>query len=273
MIPPSFPEDRPLDPAASLEHVIRVSMPGRRRRRLVHSGMGAAVQSRSFDPGKREDLDLLGTLLTAARRLSGGSGTPEAFRLLPSDLRRKIRERRTAYALVFVVDASSSMRNRDRIQTAKGMLSRFLRESYIRRDRVGLVAFRHDLSSLVLPLTSNIFRAERAVEDLPVGGRTPLAEGMALGLRALLRERSRDPESVPVMIIVSDGKPNQSLYGGDPLEEALSVAARVARNKTALVFIDTEDDPLAFGYGPDLARAGSGVYRTMTSLRGASRAR
>jgi magnesium chelatase subunit D len=158
------------------------------------------------------------------------------------------------------------MRGQGRMTLAKGLLQAYLKESYLRRDRVGLVAFRHDRSRLVLPLTPNMRRAERVVAQLPVGGKTPLAEGMALGLRALLQERYRNPDTDTIMVLVSDGKPNLSLHGGDPLDEALMVAERVAQNRTTLVFIDTEDDPLAFGYGPQVAQAAGGVYRTMASL-------
>ncbi|MBI4777089.1 MAG: VWA domain-containing protein [Deltaproteobacteria bacterium] len=207
----------------------------------------------------------MATLKAAAVR-AASRGPNDRIRIIPSDLKQKVRERRAGYTILFVVDASSSMRGKGRMSHAKALLHAYLKESYLRRDRVGLVAFHHDRSRLALPLTPNMRRAEHVVEQLALGGKTPLAEGIALGLRALLQERYRNPETDTVMVLVSDGKPNLSLHGGDPLEEALMVAERVAQNRTALVFIDTEDDPLAFGYGPQVARAAGGVYRTMASL-------
>ena len=220
----------------------------------------APFESRGFS-----DIALLATLKSGAIR-AASQGLRDKIRIIPSDLKQKVRERRAGYAILFVVDASSSMRGQGRMAQAKGLLQAFLKESYVRRDRVGLVAFHHDRSRLVLPLTPNMRRAESVVAQLPVGGKTPLAEGMALGLRALLQERYRNPETDTVMVLVSDGKPNLSLHGGDPLEEALMVGERVAQNRTTLVFVDTDDNPLAFGYGPQVARAAGGVYRTMTSL-------
>jgi magnesium chelatase subunit D len=216
-------------------------------------------------PETASDLALSGTLSQAVRR------PPEfnewgVLRIRSSDLRTKLKERRTGFSILFIVDASSSMRGRGRMAQAKGLLRAYFKESYLRRDRVGLLVFRHNRSKVVLPLTSNVRRAEQALEELEVGGKTPLAEGMALGFRTLQQERYRNPDQETVLVVVSDGKPNLSLYGEDPLEEALSVARYIGRNRAALVFVDTEDDPLAFGYGPQVARAGEGIYRTMAAL-------
>lgn len=218
-----------------------------------------------FEGRSFSDIALLATLKAGAIRATLRDPN-DGIRIIPSDLKQKVRERRIGYAILFVVDASSSMRGKGRMALAKGLLQGYLKESRLRRDRVGLVVFHHDRSRLALPLTPNMRRAENVVAQLPVGGKTPLAEGMALGLRALLQERYRNPETDTVMVLVSDGKPNLSLYGGDPLEEALIMAERVAQNQTALVFIDTDDDPLAFGYGPQVAQAAGGVYRTMAYL-------
>ncbi len=219
----------------------------------------------SGDPKTASDLALSATFSMAVRR------PPEfneqgVLKIRPSDFRMKLKERRTGFSILFIVDASSSMRGRGRMAQAKGLLRAYFRESYLRRDRVGLLAFRHNRSKLILPLTGNVRRAEQALEELEVGGKTPLAEGMALGFRTLLQERYRNPDQETILVVVSDGKPNLSLYGDDPLEEALSVARRIGRNRAALVFVDTEDDPLAFGYGPQVARAGEGIYRTMADL-------
>ena len=155
----------------------------------------------------------------------------------------------------------------------KGLLRAYLKECYLRRDRVALVSFRHQQSRLILPFTGNISRAEKAVVRLGVGGKTPLAEGLRLGFRALTRERSQNPHTEPVMVLVSDGKPNLSFQDIDPIDEALQVAAWLSRNGVTLVFIDTEDNPLAFGYGPAIARRARGVYRTLPDLLGKRRSK
>lgn len=168
--------------------------------------------------------------------------------------------------MVFVVDASSSMRVRDRISLVKGLLRGYLKECYRRRDRVALVSFRHQQSRLLLPFTGNIGRAQKVAERLPVGGKTPLAEGLRLAYRALVRERFQNPRTEPVIVLFSDGKPNLSFSDLDPVDEAYQAAAGLRRNGVTLVFIDTEDNALAFGYGPAIARKAGGIYRRMVDL-------
>lgn len=186
--------------------------------------------------------------------------------LLPEDLQEKIRERRTGYSVVFVVDASSSMRVRDRISLVKGLLRVYLQECYLRRDRVALVSFRHQQSRLLLPFTGNMGRAQKTADRLPVGGKTPLAEGLRLAFRALVRERFQNPQTEPVIVLITDGKPNLSFSDLDPVDEAFQTASGLRRNGITLVVIDTEDNPLAFGCGPAIARKAVGTYRRMIDL-------
>jgi magnesium chelatase subunit D len=211
------------------------------------------------------DIALWATIKAAFRR-------PEFKRrqrplpLSPEDLREKIRERRPGYSVAFVVDASSSMRVRDRVSLVKGLLRGYLKECYLGRDRVALVSFRHQQSQLLTPFTGNIGRAQKTSDLLPVGGKTPLAEGLRLAFRALVRERFQHPRTEPVIVLFSDGKPNLSFSDLDPVDEAFQVAAGLRRNGITLVVIDTEDNPLAFGYGPAIARKAGGTYRRMIDL-------
>jgi magnesium chelatase subunit D len=148
----------------------------------------------------------------------------------------------------------------------KGLLGALFKEIRLRRDRLGLVAFRHGESRVLLPFTANPYRAIRTLEQVPIGGKTPLAQGLWLGLLSLRQEKFKNPEAAGVMVVVSDGKPNQSFLGGDPLEEALLVTKKVGQSGIPFIFIDTDENPLAFGYGPDLARAARGIYRTRSSM-------
>ena len=248
----------------SLEDLIRSVKPGRRRRVTAEEG-GLIIRAAPFKNRSLTEVALWSTIKTAFRR-PDFDRQKRPVRLSADDLQQKIREKRVGFSVVFVVDASSSMRVRDRISLVKGVLQAYLKESYQRRDRVALVSFRHQQSQLVLPFTANIGRAGKALDQLPVGGKTPLAEGLRLGFRALVQERFRDPQAAPVIVTVSDGKPNLSFSEMDPVDEAFQVAAGLRRNGIILVFIDTEDNPLAFGYGPAIARKAGGVYRTLVDV-------
>ena len=115
-------------------------------------------------------------------------------------------------------------------------------------------------------MTANEARAVRALEALEMGGRTPLAEGMALGLRALRQERLKVPETALVMVVLSDGRPNLTVAGGHPFDEAVELARRAGRAGVALAFVDSEDDPMASGCGHAIATAAGGAYEFLSAL-------
>jgi len=240
-------------------------MPGRRPRSLLLDPAGFYVESRPMHGEVRPNLAIEATIKAAApyQILRSQRGS---FVIYREDLMEKIKKRKGGYSILFVVDASSSMRSRKKMVMTKGLIASLLTEIYQRRDRMGLVTFRHTQSEILLPLTHNLIKAKKCLEKLPVGGKTPLAEGLALGLKALLQDRFQNPETTPLMIIISDGKPNLSMNDGDPLEETLAIANKIRQNKILSIFIDTEDNHLAFGYGPDIAWALNGIYLPMSQI-------
>ena len=247
-----------------LEDLIRSVKPGRRRQ-ITDEGWGLVVRTGPFQGRSLAEVSLWSTAKTACSR-PDFDPLQRPLGLSVEDLRQKIRERKTGFSVVFIVDASSSMRVQGRMSMVKGLIKAYLKECYLRRDRVALVTFRHQQSQLILPFTGNISRAQKALDQLAVGGKTPLAEGLRLGFRALVQERFQNPRAEPVIVLVSDGKPNLPLAGMDPVDEAFQMALWVGRNGIRLVFIDPEDNPLAFGYGPLIARKARGVYRTLSDL-------
>ena len=184
----------------------------------------------------------------------------------PHDLRKRLKERRSGHAILFLIDASASMRNQDKIIRVKGMVRSFFNDIYLKRDKVALVAFRHTVAELVLPFTHNLTKAKARLDKIPIGGKTPLAEGLVLAFKTLRREIYQNQYVVPLLIVLSDGKPNASMREDDPLEEALAVADHLRRNRIQSLFIDTETNPLVFGYAPDIAHALGGKYINISKL-------
>ncbi|SMC17464.1 protoporphyrin IX magnesium-chelatase [Desulfacinum hydrothermale DSM 13146] len=214
------------------------------------------------------DLSLMATLRAAApcqpHRRNGGPH--ERPILLPHDLRLRKRSRKTGLSLVMVVDSSASMRTNDRMAVTKGVIDALLQDLYLRRDKLGIVAFRHTGAQVLLPLTHNIRDAAAAVDALPVGGRTPLASGLDLGLRLLRQEMRKNPETVPVLLLFSDGRPNVSCFGADPVDETFHYAREVRRHGIQALFVDTEMDPMAMGCSYEIARRMGAVYLPVDRL-------
>ncbi|MBI4498179.1 MAG: magnesium chelatase subunit D family protein [Chloroflexi bacterium] len=196
------------------------------------------------------NLALDATLRAAApwqvpRRVAQPDGP--ALLVRPSDIREKVRETRAGNLVLFVVDASGSMAARQRMVAVKGAVLSLLLDAYQKRDRVGLIAFRGEAASLVVPPTNSVELAERRLRILPTGGRTPLAHGLALALETIERCRATGWEWRPWLVLISDGRPNVPLYGTDPLVDAFRVAEHVRTRGIQTLAIDTEIGPIRLG--------------------------
>lgn len=267
MVPPAPPDPDSFRVEITLDELHERATKAPRRRRVTSAAEGVALGAREArDDLALRDLALRATALAAARR--GAARRPSGIlEIHPCDLRRVLRERHLPVAVLFLVDSSSSMRRAGRMSKVKALLRHYLREAHRRRHRIALATFRHDTCRMEVPFTSNTLRGERAAQALAVGGRTPLAEGMALALRALRRERYRDPELRTFLVLISDGRPNLTLRpGGDPSEEAIAVAGRIRQNGTALALIDPENDPMAMGVGYQVAHAAGGAYELLPAV-------
>jgi magnesium chelatase subunit D len=187
------------------------------------------------------------TLSAAARR--GARVGEEGLRLVASDLRQHERRGQGLCHVLFLVDASGSMATKRRLEAAKGAALGLLSSSYQRRDEVALMAFRGDGADLVLPFTRHIAGIERALSDVPTGGRTPLARAL-LDAGELLR--TREPA---LLVLLTDGRANVSAGGGDPWDDALAAASQVRTACAGALVIDCESGPIVLGRARVLADA------------------
>ena len=152
--------------------------------------------------------------------------------------------------VLFCVDASGSMAARKRMQEVKTAVLSLLVDAYERRDKVGLVTFSGTEAALLLPPTSSIDLAANALSTMPHGGRTPLAEGLTLTATVLGRERRRDPQRRPLVVIVTDGR---ATAGKDALKKAQAIADRWAYTGVETVVVDCESGRFRMHLARDLA--------------------
>ncbi len=183
-----------------------------------------------------------------------------------SDLREKIRVRRTRNAVCFVVDASWSMAAETRMQATKAAVISLLRDAYQRRDLVGLVSFSRDRATVLLPLTNSAELAQRRLRTMPTGGKTPLSRGMLLGFEVLARARARDREILPLMVLLTDGHANVAMTNMPPQQEAYQLADFIAAQKIPAVVIDTELPNFYRGLAKELADHLNAAYYQLEEL-------
>jgi magnesium chelatase subunit D len=225
-----------------------------KRGRYVRSSQAEKVTDVAFDA----------TVRAAAphqlRRRQAAPNAPNQLQLESQDLRQKVRERKTGNLIVFVVDASASMDAEQRMLATKGAILSLLRHAYVRRDKVALVAFSGRNARVVLRPTSSVDLAERRLERLGIGGTTPLTHGLMTGLKLIKTERLRDPHVYPLLVLISDGRGNISLFGEEPLLEAQRMAGQIKKEGVRAMVIDSTRD---FGNQPGYPR------NRVTSLYGA----
>jgi magnesium chelatase subunit D len=217
------------------------------RRSRVMGGAGHPVGSRQ-DGENVGDVALAATVRAAAphQRARGRVGT--GLEVRPHDLRQHVREGREGNLILFLVDASGSMAARSRMSAVKGAVLSLLTDAYQRRDKVALISFRGEGARVLLPPTSSVELAALRLEDLPTGGRTPLAAGIEKAAEVLKREHLRDEERRPLLVVLTDGRPTA---GSDPMV----AAARLRGLGPASFVVDTEEGYVRLGMAGELAGA------------------
>jgi magnesium chelatase subunit D len=211
------------------------------RRSRVSGETGHPVTDRE-NGGNPRDVALAATVRAAAphQRARGREGP--GIEVRHHDLRQNVREGREGNLILFLVDASGSMAAHRRMSAVKGAVLSLLNDAYQRRS------FRGEGANILLPPTSSVALAAPRLEELPTGGRTPLAAGIEKAAEVLKREELRDRERRPLVVLLTDGR---ATAGPDP-----QVAAARLRSLGATSFVvDTEEGYVRLGMAGELAGA------------------
>ncbi|WP_292372783.1 putative cobaltochelatase [Methanosarcina sp. UBA411] len=239
---------------------------GRRSKTLTKSKQGRYIKSK-IPEEKTTDLAFDATLRAAApyqliREKNGNSIT-----IHDSDFRKKIREKKIGNLVLFIVDASGSMGAQQRMVASKGAVLSMLMDAYQKRDKVGLIAFKGAGAELVLPPTSSVEMAQKYLEELPTGGKTPLSHGLMKGYETIQAELRRDPDTCPFMVLISDGRANVSMNGESPIQETKTIASMFRKECIQSAVIDTESSMIKFGLAQEISSALGARYLALENLK------
>jgi magnesium chelatase subunit D len=269
---PNGEEFNPRKLDTPLDKMMR-SYAGRRSVTHTERKRGRYIQSRPAN-GRTDDLAFDATLRAAApfqnQRQSLLTKNKVAFAIRPADYMKKIRVRRAANLILFLVDASWSMAVAERMTATKGAILSLLTDAYQRRDRVGLIVFQKNKATLVLPPTNSVMLAQQALTDIPVGGKTPLSAGLIMAYDVLRKEKILHPDVMPLLIVLTDGAGNVSVGHLPPQEEAYSFADRIAKQKIHSVVINMEHAAFDQGLAKELSNHLVCPCYTITDLKAES---
>lgn len=243
---------------------------GKRSFTLTKRKRGRYIRARPM-VGRPEDLAFDATLRSAApfqrRRAAERAERRLAFVVKRQDFQRKVRVRRAANLVLFVVDASWSMAAAERMEATKGAILSLLHDAYQRRDQVGLVVFQREEARVILPPTSSVELAQQHLRMIPVGGKTPLSAGLLTAYRVCTASQRRSPEIMPLIIILTDGAGNVSVTGMPPQQEAGRVAMMIHDSHLRTVVINMEHPAFDRGLAQELANALGGPCYTLPELK------
>ena len=206
-----------------------------------------------------------GKLSTQSQQLKQQGGKGLSLVIKPQDYRRKAREKRIGAYQLFVVDASGSMAARHRMEATKAAILSLLRDSYIHRDSVGLIAFRKESAEVLLPFTRSVERAERLLASMPTGGKTPLAHGLRVAYTLCDRLlRAHRAERIQI-ICITDGRATSG-DSEDPVTESKQWARILGTLPVDCIVIDTETGFIKLGLAKELCKLMNGSYYAMDTI-------
>ena len=211
---------------------------GRRAMAVSADGTGRYARSK-YPDGKTNDIAFDATIRAAAPYQRTRKSDELSLVIESQDIRMKVRERRSGCTLLFLVDASGSLGVRKRMSTVKGAILSMLRDSYVKRDRIGLMAFRRDSAEMILPPTKSVEYSYKCLEEMPTGGKTPLGEAlirvneyMTAYARCHIGERC-------YIILVTDGRANVPLQEGmNANEEVQKMAEDISIPHVKWIVVD-----------------------------------
>lgn len=258
--PPDIPEDLLIESARAMipPDVLDLIAKGRAQRSARGGGQGRRTGSamrgkplgaRPGMPGGGVRMALVDTLRAAIpwqplRRRDPAPDGAGPIRFRRDDLRVRRFEERATTVTLFCVDASGSAAM-SRLAEAKGAVELILAQAYVKRAEVALLAFRGAGAELLLPPTRSLTRAKRALSELPGGGGTPLASGIALArqLADAITSRGR----TPMLVFLTDGSANIAADGtpgrAQANADALTAARTIASANLDAVVIDISPRP------------------------------
>jgi magnesium chelatase subunit D len=238
------------------------------KRKVTESADGTGRYARARMPSDRTyDFALDATIRAAAPYQKSRDKNGMAIAIESQDMREKVRERRSGSTILFLVDASGSLGVRKRMEAVKGAMLSMLRDSYVKRDKIGMMVFRRSSAELVIPPTKSVEYSYRMLEELPTGGKTPLAEALERAASFMgTYARSHSGEKCHI-VVLTDGRANVPISkGADANEEVLKLAESISVPNVKWIVIDASSGYIRFDNARKLAEKLEGTYLSIEDL-------
>jgi Mg-chelatase subunit ChlD len=210
------------------------------------SQYGRPVRSRR-PKGEARSINIPATIIASVTRL-GKPRRSKRIEVSGEDIRESVFSGRTPLTVLLVIDVSMSMKGS--MREVRDILEAIERETRGSKDRTGIIAFKDSGAIEVQAPTSNWNKIYRALGKLRVSGLTPLAEALMKALETVRRERMRNRDIEPLIVLISDFAPNiplaQSVGPGDarytPIRDLVKAARLIRRAKVRIAAVDVNPE-------------------------------
>ena len=206
---------------------------------------GRPVRSR-IPAGEPDSIHIPSTVMTAITRT--GRRSDEPIKITKEDIRESVFTGKTPLTIILVIDVSLSMKGS--MVQVREFLERLESETRGSKDRTGIIAFKDSGAIEIQAPTTNWNKIYRALGRLRISGLTPLAEAIKKSLDTIRRERMRNCDIEPLLILVSDFSPNiplaQSVGPGHerytPVQDLVRTGRLVRKAKVKLAAINVDPE-------------------------------
>nr|WP_282731216.1 VWA domain-containing protein [Methanobacterium alcaliphilum] len=242
-----------------------LKMKGKKKERLYGKRVssktekGKYVKSKMASP-KPGDIAIDATLRAAALRSRG------EIKVESDDLREKIRKHGARASIALVVDISGSMFSERKAHKIKGILNQIMKDADRHKDKISVIGFKGKDAEVIIPTTKRAISFQQKVDQIRVGGTTPMSSGLKKGL-AILKNEKKSNEFIPMLVLLTDGMPNVGI-DGSPSKEVMEIALELNENEIHTVVVNFEKS-VSFGrnFNMEIAMASGGRYYELEELK------
>ena len=238
---------------------------GKKKNRLYGKRVDSQTQKGKYIKSKipknvSSDIAIDATLRAAAVNSNGSINVENEH------IRHKVRKHGARASIALVVDISGSMFSQRKANKIKGILNQLIEDANHHNDKISVIGFKGQEAEVIIPTTRRASFFKEHVDNIRVGGTTPLASGLKKGLELLKKEKFKD-EFVPMMLVLTDGMPNVGIDEG-PAKDALKIAEDLKENDIYTIIVNFER---SVKYGRDmnmeLALASGGRYYDLEDIK------
>lgn len=242
-----------------------LKMKGMPKNRLYGKRVDSKTQKGKYIKSKfpkkdTRDIAIDATLRAAAIKSKG------TIKVENDDLRQKVRKHGARASIALVVDISGSMFSDQKANKVKGILNQLIDDTARHSDRISIIGFKGQDAEVIVPTTKRAISFKDHVDNIRVGGTTPLASGIKKGFEVLKKEKT-NREYIPIMIILTDGMPNVGVKEG-PIQDAINAAKNLKDNDIITIVVNFEK---TVKYGRDtnmeIALASGGRYYDLEDIK------